>query len=59
MHGLLSMKQQRSIADLTLFVMTCLLYVLASCGLGVIMFIPGILQVIAGTKFVSATKFNK
>ena len=48
-----------AIADLTFFVMTCLLYVLATCGLGAIMFIPGILQVIAGTKFVSATKFNK
>ena len=48
-----------AIADLTLFVMTCSLYVLATCGLGVVVFIPGILQIIAGTKFVSATRFNR
>ena len=48
-----------AIVDLTLCVMTCLRLVFATCGLGVMIFIPGILQIIAGTKFISATRFNK
>lgn len=48
-----------AIADLTLLAITCRFYVLTTCGLGVVLFIPGILQIIAGTKFVSATRFNR
>ena len=45
-----------SIIDLIwLFITTCL-YVIATCGLGAVMFIPGILQIKAGINFVVATK---
>ena len=46
-----------AISDLALLVVTCLAIIPATCGLGVILYIPGILQIIAGSKFVSATKF--
>lgn len=38
-----------------LFITTCL-YIIATCGLGAVMFIPGILQIKAGINFVTATK---
>lgn len=45
-----------AVVDLCLLVGNTLLYVVASCGLGTVLYIPGILQIIAGTKYVSATK---
>ena len=45
-----------AISDLILAFFLFMLYVLASCGFGVVLFIPGILQIIAGFKFVKAIK---
>lgn len=45
-----------SIVDLVLFVAGTMLYVLGSCGLGLIMYVPGALQIIAGTKFISGSR---
>lgn len=45
-----------AIADLCLLVVNTLTYILATCGLGVILYVPGILQIIAGTKYMSATR---
>lgn len=45
-----------AIADLVLAFFLFMLYVLASCGFGIVLFIPGILQVVAGFKFVKAIK---
>lgn len=45
-----------AIGDLVLFLTSTMLYVLASCGLGIIIYVPGILQIIAGAKFFSATR---
>lgn len=45
-----------AIADLCLLVVNTLTYILATCGLGVILYVPGILQIIAGEKYVSATR---
>ena len=45
-----------AIADLCFLVANTLTYILATCGLGVILYVPGILQIIAGTKYMSATR---
>ena len=45
-----------AIVDLVLAFYIFMLAVLASCGFGIVVFIPGILQIVAGFKFVKALK---
>lgn len=45
-----------AIADLALFVFTVLEIVIFTCGIGSIMLVPGILQIVAGAKFISGSK---
>ena len=46
-----------SIIDLLLLFAVCATYIIATCGIGVILFVPGILQIKAGINFISATKY--
>ncbi len=45
-----------SIVAISILFFTCAAGIVATCGLGIILFVPGILQIIAGTKFVSGVK---
>lgn len=45
-----------AVGDLIFLFMTMAAYVLATCGMGSVILIPGILQIVAGTKFVFASK---
>ena len=45
-----------AIIDLVIAFFVFMLAVLASCGFGIVVFIPGILQIVAGFKFVKALK---
>ena len=45
-----------AVVDLCGFFIVTLTYILATCGLGAVLYVPGILQILAGTKFVSAIR---
>lgn len=45
-----------AIGALVFLFFTAATYIIATCGLGVVMFIPGILQVLAGVKFLMGSK---
>lgn len=45
-----------AVLDLILFFFSYMLYILSTCGLGIVCLIPGLLQVVAGMKFVNGCK---
>ena len=48
-----------AIADFCLLVTNTLTYLITTCGLGVVLFVPGILQIIAGVKYITGTRKNE
>ena len=48
-----------AVADLCAFFIVTLTYILATCGLGIVLYVPGVLQILAGTKFIAATRSNE
>lgn len=45
-----------AVADLCVFFIMTLTYILATCGLGIVLYVPGALQILAGAKFISGTR---